>query len=580
MLVELSITDFVIIASLRIHLGPGFGVLTGETGTGKSIIVDAVALLLGGRASVDVIRAGAKMAEIEGVFAMSEATAQRVTPILVENGLAEDDEMPTEVILRREITRHRRSACRVNGRSVTLATLRSIGRHLVDIHGQGEQLTLMRTRYHIDALDRFGGLMAQRRALGDVVRQLHRVQQELGALRRDEREIARQVDLLSYQVGEIEAAALQVGEIATLERERDLLANAEDMIEHASQVYGLLTGDSDSEVSIIDLLGAVAEHMSALAAVDDTLSESNEQVESLLYQLEDLMRMIRDYREQIEYDPKRLAAVEERLGLIRSLQLKYGDTIPDILAYAREAQEKLDHIEQSDEREKELTAEKGRLRASIAAQGQALGAARRETAARLEQRIEVELADLSMERAQFLVDIRWHEAEDGLEIDGKSYAFDPTGIDRVEFLIAPNPGEEPKPLARIASGGETSRLMLAMKTALSDIDPVPTLIFDEIDAGIGGRTGDIVGRKLWTLAQQHQVFCVTHLAQLACYGNQHFRVDKQVIEGDRTVSSVVELEPKERVEEIAVMLGGTPTELTLKSAQEMLDRVAVIAQGD
>ena len=566
MLVELTISNIAIIESLRLQFGPGFGVLTGETGTGKSIIVDAVSLLLGGRASSDLIRTGYEAAAVEGIFAPDEAAQAALAPLLEEQGLD-----GSQLILRREISRRRRNICRVNGRAVTMTTLQAIGRHLIDIHGQGEHLSLLNVRNHLDFLDRYGGTVAQRQAFAAKVAELRRVRAEMAALQRDERELARRIDLLGYQIEEIRAANLVPGEEDDLKRRRSLLANAEKRMQLAASVYSdLAEGDGD-ERSATDLLGRVFGGLSTLADLDDTLSGESKRVEDALYQLEELARTIRNYRDDVEYDPEGLRVVEERIDLIQSLKRKYGDVIDDILAYAGRAEAELDAISHSEERIEALGAQEQTLLGELAVLAEALSARRTETAGALRAAIEDELADLNMEQARFLIRIDRKQDPNGVEIDRTRYGFDATGVDQVEFFIAPNPGEDPKPLARTASGGETSRLMLAMKTSLSSIDPVPTLIFDEIDSGIGGRTGDIVGRKLWSLARTHQVFCVTHLAQIAAYAGEHYRVAKQVV-GERTVSVAQRLDAEQRVEEVAVLLGGAVTPTTRKSAEELLTR--------
>ena len=578
MLLELSISNFVIIDALHLTFQPGFTVLTGETGTGKSILIDAVSLLLGGRSSVDVVRAGCDQAALEGVFTLGPETMEALKPLLEELGLWEGS---NELILRREVTRSKRGVCRINNRAVTLSSLEEIGRHLVDIHGQGEHLSLLQARRHIDFLDRYAGLQEQRRALGEVVHRLRGVRDELRSLRRDARELARRIDLLSFQTQEIRAANLREGEEEELRRERNLVANAEKLMRLAGNVYEAIAGGEEgrggraARVSLTDLLGTVVGDLGALAKLDDTLAEQNQAVENILYQMEELARTMRNYRAGIDYDPERLQAIEERLELVQSLKRKYGDSIIEVLAFAERTQQELDAISHSEERTEALEAEEKTLLAEIADQGAALSEARREAGERLRQGVEVELSELNMERARFLVDQRWVPVSDGAEIKGTRYGFDETGLDRVEFFIAPNPGEEPKPLAKTASGGETSRLMLAMKTALSAADPVPTLIFDEIDAGIGGRTGNIVGRKLSTVAHDHQVFCVTHLAQIASHGDQHFRVAKDILDG-RTVSTTQELSLAERVDELATMLGGAVTEANRRSAAELIQR----AQSD
>ena len=570
MLLELSIFNLAIIEKLRLQFGPGFNLLTGETGAGKSIIIDGLSLLLGARASSEVVRTGAESAVVEGVFALTPRLHATLDPLLQEHGLDEDAE---QLILRREISRSRRNICRVNGHAVPLGILEEIGRYLVDIHGQGEHLSLLQVRHHIDFLDHYGGLSAQREAFAEWVRALRRVREELRNLRRDERELARRTDLLRYQIEEIGAAHLRPDEEEALRKRRTLLANAEKRVQLAAGIYDLLYEGEEEQRSVIDLLGSVSEYLAELARLDDSQEAESQTAESLLYQIEDLARSIRRYRDEVEYDPQELEDIEERLDLIQNLKRKYGDSIAKVLRFAERAQQELDSISHSEERIEELMAQEEALLHELAAAGEALSAARQQAAEALRRAVEAELADLNMERAQFLVDIRRVKAPDGIPLGEERYSFDTSGIDRVEFFIAPNPGEEPKPLVKIASGGETSRLMLALKTALSAIDPVPTLVFDEIDAGIGGRTGRVVGHKLWKLAREHQVFCVTHLAQIACYGDKHFRVSKAVTRG-RTVSQVQELSRRERIEEIAILLGGSPSEANRQSAEELLQSVS------
>ncbi len=566
MLLELTITNLAIIEEVRLSFEGGLSVLTGETGAGKSIIVDAVMLLLGGRATADMVRTGCEFASVEGVFAPGPEALAQMQPLLEEYGLADE---AGELILRREIQRSRRNICRVNGRAVTLGVLEELGRHLIDIHGQGEHLSLMHVRRHVDFLDHYGGLDEQRRALAQVVADLRDVRAQLRALQRDKRELARRVDLLEYQIEEIRSAALTEGEEEELLRQRGLLANAEQRLQLAAAIYDALTSGEGRHRSALDLVGGATEQMSDLIALDPALREESEMLDSAYYQLEEIARSVRAYRDEVEFDPEGLAAIEERLDLIRGLKRKYGESIGEILAFGRRAQEELDGISHSEERGEALRAREAELLREVAAQGQALSRGRREAAQALSAAVEQQLDELNMAHARFITAIQWEPAEEGVEIEGARYRFDATGLDRVEFLIAPNPGEEPQPLARIASGGETSRLMLAMKTVLSAIDPVPTLIFDEIDAGIGGRTGDIVGQKLRRLAQDHQVFCVTHLAQIARYAERHYQVSKQVVD-ERTISVARLLSDEARIEELAVMLGGAATASTLRSAEELL----------
>lgn len=572
MLAELTITNFAIIDRVQLQLAPGFNVLTGETGAGKSIIVDALSQLLGGRADTTLIRAGAHRARIEGVFILDEGQGQILEPLLQEYGLIDEDENDETLILVRELHSTGRSTGRVNGRAVTIGVLQAIGEKLVDIHGQSEHLSLKRVKEHVDILDRYAGLERERDAVRQGVTELRRARQELKNLRRDERELARRADLLAFQVQEIAEAGLEPAEEESLTIERRRLTNAEKLIVDASAAYDALYHGSDDGPSAVDLLGDVARSLSNLEKIDPSLGELRRQAESLSYAVDDLARAVRGYRDEIEYNPARQREVEDRLELIAQLKRKYGDSIEEVLAFGERAAGELEQITHSEERIEELEAEEERLLRWVGELAVNLAGKRQEAAGRLAAAIEQELEELSMTAARFVVQLERSEDERGVPVNGGRYAFDTTGIDQVEFLISTNPGEPPRPLAKIASGGETSRLMLALKSTLSAADATPTLIFDEIDVGIGGRVGEIVGRKLWGLTAQgnpeHQVMCVTHLPQIAAFADTHFQISK-VVEGRRTVTRARRLEGDERIDEITQMLGSA-TEVTRQKAGEML----------
>lgn len=573
MLAELTIQDFAIIDQVQLTFNPGLNVLTGETGAGKSIIIDAVSLLLGGRGGADFVRAGAERASIEGVFRLDAESQSQVNPLLAQDELEGDD--PALLLLAREIRSNGRNTCRINGRAVALKMLQSVGERLVDIHGQSEHLSLMRVREHVDLLDRYGDLWALREEFAGRVRQIRRVRNELAALRRDERELARRIDLLTYQVNEIDHARLDPEEEEELDRERTRLANAEQLSQLSAEAFQALYEGSEEQASAVDLLQAAARALAGLARLDPSVAALQEAADAASYQVEDLAESIRDYRDQVEYNPRRLVQVEERLALLRSLQRKYGDSLADVIAFGERARTELAAIENSAERIEELEAEEQRLLREIARLGCTLSEQRRVAGERLAAGIEAELEELNMPGARFGVELTRREDPDGVSVDGQLVAFDLTGLDRVEFLVAPNPGEPLKPLVRIASGGETARLMLALKTVLAHADRTPTLIFDEIDSGIGGRVGSVVGRKLWGLAaadgaqaRRHQVLCVTHLPQLASYGDLHLHVRKQVV-GERTVTAVRRLEGQEREREMAEMMGAV-TDVAQATVRELL----------
>ena len=566
MLAEIGITNLAIIEELRIQLAPGFNVLTGETGAGKSIIIDAVNCILGSRAEADMIRTGADCAYIEGTFYIEPPLADKLEPLLQEHGFELEDGV---LILTRQINSSGRHVCRVNGRASTLAALRDIAQHLVDIHGQGDNLSLLRVRQHVEFLDRYAGLGGLRAEFAQAVAALQRTRQELRGLLRDEREMAQRVDLLEYQISEIAAADPRPGEEETLLQERNRLANAERLIRLAATAYGSLNEGLGEGPSLLDALNRIVRHVLDLERLDPSTAQTREMVEQSIVLLEEASSALRDYRDELEYDPGRLGRVEDRIELLHTLKRKYGDSIDEILAYQAKAAQELDDITHHEERIQELEEQEAGLLQELGEIGERLSQARRQAAQRLEKEIEAQLHDLRMANARFLVDLRREEDPQGAIVGDKRYRFDASGLDQVEFLIAPNVGEEPKPLATTASGGETSRLMLAMKSVLSAADEIPTLIFDEIDAGIGGRIGSIVGQKLWALAANHQVLCVTHLPQMAAFGDVHYRVAKAVRQG-RTVTIVEKLAGQERLAEMASMLGDPDSQMALSNAQEML----------
>jgi DNA repair protein RecN (Recombination protein N) len=570
---ELTIENLAIIDHLQLHFARGFNVLTGETGAGKSIIIDAVSLLLGGRGEASLIRSGADRTAIEGVFSLDQEAQAGVNPLLEREALEGDN--PDTLILARELRREGRHVCRVNGRAVPLRLLEQVGQQLVDIHGQTEHLSLMRVREHVDLLDRYGDLWPLRDQVAARVRELRAVRRELAELRQDERELARRIDLLRYQVEEIETASLHPGERQELEEERNRLANAEQLKDWADQAFAALYEGAEEQRSVVDLLQEAARALAGLSRLDPSTDSLRETAESTGFQLEDLADTIRQYRGQIEFNPRRQAQTEDRLAVIHNLQRKYGDSIEQVLAFAERARSELQAMEHSEERIEALEEEEDRLLREVGRLGAELSARRRQTAERMAAAIEEELEQLHMSRARFGVDIAWQEQRDGAYAGEQRVGYDLTGLDRVEFLVAPNVGEPLKPLVRIASGGETSRLMLALKTVLAQADRTPTLIFDEIDAGIGGRVGAVIGQKLWGLTsgdgvtrRRHQVLCVTHLPQLAGFGDLHLRVRKGVV-GQRTVTDAVRVSGEERQLEIAGMLGAV-TEGTLASACEIL----------
>ncbi|HMB25604.1 MAG TPA: DNA repair protein RecN, partial [Anaerolineales bacterium] len=475
---------------------------------------------------------------------------------------------PDYVVLTREVRKEGRSVARVNGRTANVSLLKELGALLVDIHGQAEHLSLLDPRAHLGLLDRYAEVA---RPLSDYRQTYHtliNLRHELTDLRKAQAEADRKIDMLTYQAEEIEAARLKPAEDEELRKERDRLANAESLAQNAQEALAVLDEGSPETPAATDLVGQASQALAALAKIDSAQNELANQAELLLDTISDLIRSLRDYLEEIEFNPKRLDEVEERLDLIHSLTRKYGGSIPAVIAYGAEARKQLETITTAGERIEELEMQEAKLLEKLAGQGSLLSEKRKKAAVEMGNGIEVELGDLRMQSAKFGVDFQTKPDPNGAPVNGARIAFDQNGFDRIEFLIAPNPGEGLKPLAKIASGGETSRLMLGLKNVLARADEVPSLIFDEIDQGIGGRVGMTVGQKLWNLSRMHQVFCVTHLPQLAAFGDEHYQVQK-LIQGNRTLTRVERLDGEPRLLELSQMLGEV-SEGTLRSAHELM----------
>ena len=567
MLKELRIENFAIIDRLELVFGDGLATFTGETGAGKSILLDAIEALMGGRAEATMIRSGAERANLEARFAIPAAHREALRALLDAEGLLDDAD---EILFNREIRREGRNLARVNGRVVNVSLMREAGAYLVDIHGQSEHLSLLSVRQHGRLLDRFADNAALLADYQVTYEELKTLQAELDELRRADQDAARMSDLLTYQIQEIESAKLQPGEEDELRTELSRLANAEKLSSLAREAAELLEGGGPEAPAASDMLAQVAAILTNLAGIDASLKECAAQSETAVALVEDISRELSAYGENIEYNPRRLEQVETRLALIHTLKKKYGADEHEILAFADRARGQLDRLTNAEERIAELEAAEEKLMAALAEKVVKLSDARREAARSLGAKVESELAELRMAGAQFHVETAQREAENGLPMaDGRRLRFDERGVDQVEFLIAPNPGEGLKPLVKIASGGETSRLMLALKNVLAAADTIPTLIFDEIDQGIGGRVGALVGEKLWRLGHHHQVLCVTHLPQLAAFGEQHFHVFKQVQAG-RTSTIVEELNGQRREAELALMFGGE-SEANRAAAGEALE---------
>jgi len=548
MLTDLTIKNIAIIDTLQIAFKSGLTVLTGETGAGKSIIIDAVGLIMGGRASSDLIRSGEEEATVEALFDIS------ALPRVREQLAAAGFDCDSELLVKRSISRAGKNRIYLNGSMGTLALLGDITRCLINIYGQHESQTLLRPENQLALLDAFAGTAALRDRFAEEFRQLQSVRERLEHLDEQERESARRIDLLSFQSNEIAAAGLKPGEEAGLEDQRQVLASAGKLGSTSSEAFELLYG---GDGAILGQLRRISTSVKEIAAIDHGLGELAQTLESAYLQLEDAAIELRDYSSRIESDPATLQQIDDRLDLIGRLKRKYGSTVEEILAFKAQIDTELEELHGLEHDRQKLEAEQERLTAEVRARGAELTSQRRAGAVKLKKALESEAHQLAMKGAII---------EASLETLPEPRT---SGFERVEFLFSPNPGEPPRPLAKIASGGELSRLMLAFKQVLPEGD-VPTLIFDEVDTGISGATSELVGRKLQNVAGRQQVLCITHLPQVASCAHHHLRIEKQVRDG-RTTTSVAHLSGEGRTREIARLLAGEKiTDSAVTHATEML----------
>ncbi|MBI5328938.1 MAG: DNA repair protein RecN [Deltaproteobacteria bacterium] len=551
---ELNIKDFAIIDNLQILFGKGLNILTGETGAGKSIIVDAVKLILGDRASQDDIRSSKDEAVVEAMF---DAASLDIAGILESAGLPNEENL----IIKRVINRSGKNRIFINSSMANLSILQDIGSRIIDIYGQHDHQSLTKSEEHIDILDAFAGLMGLRSDVAKVYREFFSIKSELDNLTTDSQRLLEKQDFLSFQSKEIGEAALKTGEDWELKKEKEKLANAEKLFEAANSGYDSLYASSGS---ILERLSQILNKLKDASKFDEELKPVIENMESAVCQLEDAATSLRDYTQGISFEPKRLEEADNRLDLINKLKKKYGTTIETILKKKQEVDRELDNIIHHDERITELKEAVLKAKENTLKLSKKLSEKRIDSAKLLEKKIEEELSDLNMKKTVFEVHI-----EKNKDING-DFILGEKGIDRVEFFISPNIGEEPKPLSKIASGGELSRIMLAIKR-ITTTGKIPVLIFDEVDAGIGGGTAEVVGRKLKEVSKNHQVLCITHLPQIAAYADTHYSVSKEVC-GGRTVAGVKELKADERISELSRMLGGVKiTSKTKEHAMEMLE---------
>jgi DNA repair protein RecN (Recombination protein N) len=574
MLAELRIRDLGVIDDARLEVSAGLNVLTGETGAGKTMVVDALALLLGGRADPGAVRSGRPAALVEG--RLHAGDDPQVAAALATAGVSDED---GEVVVARQVLAEGRSRAQLQGRMATVAAVADVVRPLVEVHGQHEFQDLLRPGIQRDLLDRYAGEAALelRAGFGAGWRRLRAVTRELDDLATRAREREREIDLLRHQLEEIDAAQVRVGESAELAAEAERLANAESLQQAAALAHQLLEGEDDAGAATA--LGAAARAVHGPGGHDRALGELAERAQALAAEVGDLASSLRAYAEAVLVDPARLEEINQRMALLRDLERKYGDDEAAILAFAGQAAERLAELEGGTLRSEALEAEAAELRRSLAVTGAKLTAARREAATRLGEAVRVELADLAMPAAQVEVAVEQDDDEDGLEVGGRRLSATEDGLDRVDFRLAAHPGAPLRPLGRAASGGELSRVMLALRVVLAAVDRTPTLVFDEVDAGVGGRTAAAVGRRLAELARRHQVLVVTHLPQIAAHADRHFTVEKRSAT-DTTSTEVRLLDDAGRVGELSRMLSGMEgSGLAQAHAEELLAAASAAKNG-
>lgn len=558
MLTEISIRNLAVIEQLRLTCVSGFLAMTGETGAGKSIVIDALSLIAGGRGSTELVRHGSDKAEIEALFEVGND--HPVWNTLHKLGIESDPSEP--LLIRREITLQGKSHARINGQLVNLTMLREIGDQLVNLHGQHEHQALLKTEHHLEWLDAYGGTIvsSNKSQYQETYDTYVSLKKEMTELETNSGQALQMSDMYRFQVEEISAAALVVDEEEKLEAEQRRLANAEKMVDAITQAYEALFGSNKALESISVTMNRI-EHIKKYD--ESQLLPLHEQVQSAYYQIEDAAFQLRAYRDTLEFEPERLNQIDERLALIASLRRKYGSTIAHILAHYEHISSELDRLAHKDERLEELAKKLAVVQKQLTREATILSASRRETSVRLCEELERQLQDLNMERTRFAVSFE-------PLVEDAPYVFSRTGIDHIEFQLSANPGEPLKSLNKIASGGEMSRIMLALKTIFAGIDQIPVLVFDEVDTGVSGRAAQAIAEKLTNLSGNRQVFCVTHLPQVASMADAHYLIFKEV-EDNRTFTRISHLSGEDRIKELARMLGGAKvTETTLNHAREMI----------
>jgi DNA repair protein RecN (Recombination protein N) len=568
MLAEIRIRNYALIEDLTLELSPGLNVLSGETGAGKSIIIGALSLLLGDKPDTDMIRTGADTAQVEGRFDMNK----RLVGECSEIGIPTVEDGSPQLLLRRRTERNGRGAAYANDSGITVAALQKLGDRLVDLHGQHQHQLLLKPEVHLDILDEYAGLRPERQEFAE---QFHAFEAASAELTRIEKELAERKarrELTEFQLKELSGAQVKPGELEELNRERELLQTAERRFTLVRQLEELL---SEQEGSIIGLLGAAGKALAELAELDPNLAERRAVLTEAHAGADDLWRELIRYREGIEFSPERMDAVNARLFLIEKLERKYGLSAAELTELEAKLKAELDSIELGSSRRDELAQELVGLKKGLAAGADTLSRKRGRARSELEKRLKDEFETLGLGKAALSVSLTRIPDPNGVyERDGERFRLTLTGVDAAEFLFSANPGEELRPLRKVASGGELSRIMLALKSVLSQADPVPTLVFDEIDVGIGGMVAEAVGKRLARLARAHQVICITHLPQIAKYADRHLLVSKST-RGGRTLTAIRPLDAEGRVEELARMTSGAAvTSTSVAHAREMLETAA------
>lgn len=566
MLQELHIRNFALIDEMRLNFGPGLNVLTGETGAGKSILIDALGLVLGGRASSEMVRQGSDKALVEALFVMHETSG--LYDVLSQQGIEWEDQT---LIIVREVHASGKTVCRVNGRIVTVQALRQIGSCLVDLAGQHEHQSLLRTEEHLHILDSFGGedLQHIQEQFSHTYEKYRKAKQFFEQAAMGEQERIQRLDMLRFQLEEIQTLGLKPGEEEQLEEEKRKLSHAEKLHSISSSAYESLYQGGSKQSSIVDVLYKMGSDLEGALRYDSSLAPIVELVKSSAYQLEEASHQLRAYQESIEFNPQKLQSAEERLAALSRLRRKYGETVVEIIGYAERIRNEIYDLEHHEENLSRLQVELKEIEQQLAEKAVQLSRKRKSYAAKLSKRLIEELVSLMMPRTEFAVDFRLQPDERGILVGDQRVHVSESGIDRAEFLFTSNEGEPMRSLAKIASGGELSRTLLALKSILSG-KGVESLVFDEIDTGISGRAAQAVAEKMSVVAGSSQVICVTHLPQVACMADLHFMISKKQHKG-RVTTTLAELDRTERVEELARMLSGAElTDITRKHAEEML----------